>query len=212
VELLNGLVGLIAIILAFRKWRKRKNPLDLFVIAVITFAVISVFYETAKFFLLWQDPTTQVQLRVGKLPFSWFMRISIVVMYLWFVIYMLEWKYLYSLPFISGIYFLLYGFHTGKELALYIYLGLVIFASIWLLYNSFKNYNGISFGLFLVAIFYALSYFFANIDILYYFFRYLMPLALILGMNGWYEDKFLYNREERKKIQNTWIARVTTTS
>jgi hypothetical protein len=37
-----------------------------------------------------------------------------------------------------------------------------------------------------------------------------MPISLILGVNGWYEEKFLYNREEKKKIQNTWIARVTT--
>ncbi|UYP48259.1 hypothetical protein NEF87_004544 [Candidatus Lokiarchaeum ossiferum] len=209
VEIGNSLFGFIGIYLAIKQWKKYKNPADIFVVLINLLAVGAVLFSAFTFLLIGYFPEINLAFKIGNLPIEWIFKIGISMMYMIFMVYLLEWKFLYTVPFIVGLYFFLYGFHTGNENILNIYLGTIIFSAIWLIYNAIKNRSGLSLGLFIVAVFYAISTLISDFLFLYYLFRYLMSISLILGINGWFEEKILYNRKEEKKIQNTWIARAT---
>ena len=209
VEILNSLFGFYGIILALKQWKRYKNPADIFVILINLLAVGAVLFSAFKFFLIGYFPGTNLSFMVGKLPFEWVFKIGVSMMYMLFMVYLLEWKYFYTVPFIVGMYFFLYGYHSGNENILNFYLGTIVFSAIWLIINAIKNRSGLSLGLFIVAVFYATSTLVSDYLVIYYLLRYLMSISLIFGINGWFEEKILYNRKEEKKIQNTWIARAT---
>ncbi|WP_457559157.1 hypothetical protein [Candidatus Harpocratesius sp.] len=76
--------------------------------------------------------------------------------------------------------------------------------------NVIKNRDDMSFSIGLAGLLLFIQYFLiiyvSNNPFVDYAVRFNILLSFLLGLNGFWHDKVLYNRAQRKKIQNVWIS------
>ncbi|MHA1561340.1 MAG: hypothetical protein ACTSPA_04375, partial [Promethearchaeota archaeon] len=230
-----------AIGLAFIVWKDNRNPIDLGTLFLFLSAAIAITYTGVRATLINLgviDSSYYIQL--GLLDLGDLMIVFIASFYLWFILYLLGWSKLYSLPIVVGFYFAAHGVITGDNSAILLYVTYAILpvitgdnsaillyvtyailpSMIILLINSVKNKHGLSFTLaimavasVLIAVMAVASVLIAVVDpatIWAFLIKWFTGINIILGTNGWWDDHVFYDRDKRKNIQNVWIARMTT--
>ena len=192
----------------FRSWKNNKNPLDLG-LAALVFSLLSL--ELVDFFrtqLNLIDIDIMSYLTWGYLSLTDILWQLYAVIFFSFILSIYGVRYLYSLPFVIGAFFEAYIYHSGDNGADEDYITVIIIvSSLILLISSIRNKNGTTFGVFLSAMVGLPEYFINN-----YWLSLFMPfgifLVIYLAVNGWFDENVFFDREKRKKIQNTWISHV----
>ena len=211
-ELVSIVLITLAIGLAFIVWKDNRNPIDLGTLFLFLSAAIAITYTGVRASLINLGVIdSSYYLQLGLLDLGDLMIVFIASFYLWFILYLLGWSKLYSLPIVVGFYFAAHGVITGDNSAILLYVTYAILPSmIILLINSVKNKHGLSFTLAIMAV---ASVLIAVVDpatIWAFLIKWFTGINIILGVNGWWDDHVFYDRNKRKKIQNVWIARMTT--
>lgn len=212
-EVVSIVLITLAIGLAFIVWKDNRNPIDLGTLFLFLSAAIAITYTGVRASLINLDVIdSSYYIRLGLLDLGDLMTVFIASFYLWFILYLLGWSKLYSLPIVVGFYFAAYGVITGENGPILLYVTYAILPSmVILLFNSVKNKHGLSFTLAIMAV---ASVLIAVVDpatIWALLIKWFTGINIILGVNGWWDDHVFYDRTKRKKIQNVWIARMTTT-
>ena len=211
-ELVSIVLITLAIGLAFIVWKDNRNPIDLGTLFLFLSAAIAITYTGVRASMINLGVIdSSYYIKLGLLDLGDLMTVFIASFYLWFILYLLGWSKLYSLPIVVGFYFAAHGVITGDNSAILLYVTYAILPSmIILLINSVKNKHGLSFTLAIMAV---ASVLIAVVDpatIWAFLIKWFTGVNIILGTNGWWDDHVFYDRNKRKKIQNVWIARMTT--
>ena len=211
-ELVSIVLITIAIGLAFIVWKDNRNPIDLGTLFLFLSAAIAITYTGVRASLInFGVIDSSYYLQLGLLDLGDLMTVFIASFYLWFILYLLGWSKLYSLPIVVGFYFAAHGVITGDNSAILLYVTYAILPSmIILLINSVKNKHGLSFTLAIMAVASVLIAVVNPATIWAFLIKWFTGINIILGTNGWWDDHVFYDRNKRKKIQNVWIARMTT--
>ena len=211
-ELISVLLMVIAIVMAFKVWKDNRNPIDLGTFFLFLSVAIGIFNLSIKaslrdLGLIDQDS----QLMIGQLEIGYISSVLIASFYLWFLVFLLGWQKLYSLPLVVGFYIGVYGILIGNLDVVFGYVTFAILPSIVILMiNAIKNKHGLSFTLSIVAIASVLVTVIDPSTVWGFLIKWVGGISIILGENGWFDDHIFYDRVKRKKIQNVWIARMTT--
>lgn len=211
-ELLSIVLITLAIGLAFTVWRDNKNPIDLGTLFLFLSAAIAISYTGIRSSLVNLGLIdSSYFIKIGLLDLGDLMTVFIASFYLWFVLFLFGLKKLYSLPLVVGFYFAVYGISTGDIDPIFSYVTYVILPSmVILLINAVKNKHGLSFTLAIMAVAVVLIAVVNPATIWAFLIKWFTGVNIILGENGWWDDHVFYDRTKRKKIQNVWIARMTT--
>ena len=202
----------LAIGLAFIVWKDNKNPIDLGTLFLFISAAIAISYtgiRTSLINLELLDSSFYIQ--VGLMDLGDLMTVFMASFYIWFVLYLFGWKKLYSLPLVVGFYFAAFGFITGDNAPILNYVTFAILPSmVILLINAVKNKHGLSVVVGNMIMPILIMSFNDPATIWAFLIKAFTGVNIILGENGWWDDHVFYDRTKRKKIQNVWIARMTT--
>ena len=212
-ELISIILIMFAIGLAFTVWKDSHNPVDLGAFFLFLSAAIAITYTGIRDSLsnLGYYEQDYVLFYVGLLGFGHLMTVFIASLFLWFLLYLSGLKKFYSLPLVVGFYFAAYGIITGEvDPILSFVIWAILPSMVILLINSIKNKHGLSFTLAILAISSVLIAVVEPGTIWSYAIKWFTGINIILGENGWWDEHVFYDRKKRKKIQNVWIARMTT--
>ncbi|MHA1718984.1 MAG: hypothetical protein ACTSWX_06950 [Promethearchaeota archaeon] len=212
-ELISVIIMVIAIVMAFIVWKDNRNPIDLGTLFLFLSAAIAIFNTSIRDSLKnlgLLDPDFYVN--IGLLEIGYVSSVLIASLYIWFILYILGWSKLYSLPLVVGFYFGAYGVLTGDLDVVLAFVTYAILPSVViLLYNAIKNKHGLSFTLAIMAIASVLIAVVEPETVWSFVIKWFTGINIILGENGWWDDHVFYDRAKRKKIQNVWIAKMITT-
>jgi hypothetical protein len=211
-EALSVVLITLALGLAFTVWRDSKNPIDLGTFFLYLSAAVAIIYTGVQASLINLGLLdSSYFIKVGLLDLGDLMTVFIASFYLWFIIFLFGWSKLYSLPLVVGFYFAAYGITTGEVDPIFSYVTYAILPSmVILMINSIKNKHGLSFTLAIMAVAVVLIAVVNPATIWAFLIKWFTGINIILGSNGWWDDHVFYDRDKRKKIQNVWIARMTT--
>jgi hypothetical protein len=192
----------------FKSYRSNKNPLDLGLTALVLSLLSLELMDFLKSQLKLIDIDIMAYLSWGELSMTDVLWELYAVVFFWFILYIYGIKQLYTLPLVIGGFFEAYIYYTGENGADEMYITIVIVVSaLIMLINSIRNKNGISFGIFLATLVGIPEYFLNN-----YWLSLVAPILIFivfyLAVDGFWDEKIFYDREKRKKIQNTWISHV----
>jgi len=209
--ILNGIVAftaLTAVLVTYLYWKEHKNPIDKGTVLIVFSGVASTvfgFIMSVISYVLGEPEVIRIYL--GGLQVNYILLALAGGVYYWFLAYLTRMKKFYIPPFILVFWVCTYIVITGQTPVLWMFMliGTVLTFS-FLIRNAIVNKNGISFSL---AIFALVNVFngFIKIQVLFYILQFLNYANVILGVNGFYEDRIFFSRKERKQIQNTWISR-----
>ena len=212
-ELVSIILIVFALGLAFTVWKDNRNPIDLGAFFLFLSVAITISYTGIRDSIinLGFQEEGYVLFYIGALGFGHFMTIFIASLFLWFLLYLTGLKKLYSLPLVVGFYFAAYGIITGEVDPVLSFITWAILSSMVILFiNAIKNKHGLSFTLAIMAISSVLIAIVEPGTVWSYAIKWFTGINIILGENGWWDDHVFYDRAKRKKIQNVWIARMTT--
>lgn len=187
--------------------KENKNPIDL----ALFFLILALFFIRLNglFSGILSIFGVDIQLFLGidSLGLSDILYIIYGVILGWFVLFIYELKRLYSLPFVTGIFIEYYIVFTNDRTPQIFFITFIaVISSLVFLWNAIKNKNGSSFSIVLASMV-IIPEFYLNFWWLSIMMTILVFWSFYLGISGWWDEKIFFDRNKRKMIQNTWIAR-----
>ena len=209
--ILNGVVALTAltaVLVTYLYWKEHKNPIDKGTVLIVFSGAASTIFGFIMTLISYAFGESEViRIYIGGIQVNYILLALAGGVYYWFLAYLLGLKKFYLPPFVMVFWVVTYIVITGQTPILWMFMLIAtVLAFSFLIRNAVVNKNGISFSL---AIFALVNVFngFNRIEVLFYIIQVVNYANILLGVNGWYEDKVFYSRKERKQIQNTWISR-----
>ena len=198
---------LAALIPVFRKWKISRIQFHKGLLVFLGVYVIS--YAFRMYFLLL--PTINpngnpMKFGEGLDPIR---SLAIILMsaQLWFFFYGMNWRKLYSLPFLAG-FFLIAGFYfVNSAISIILYgvvTSLITFPS--LIRKGIKNRDGYIFAIGAFCLILFISYSFASNIALNLLLPSLGFFVLALGTYGWLDEKIFYDKVKEFQIKHTWLS------
>lgn len=190
-----------------KKFLKEKNILDfafLWVLVLITMLVGYNAYLNVSFAF-----GRIANVYIGQMELGSAIGMLSTAPYFWFLLNLIEAKKIYTLPFVTALYIVVYGYFKPTTSLFPIYIAATFIpGSIALIVSAIKRKHGLSFsiGLSVVMFLFTDTFVSPNMIALYYSLEYILMIVLILGVTGWWDRKVFYDRKYRKEISNTWIA------
>jgi hypothetical protein len=212
--ILNGIVAitaLAAVLVTILYWKEHQNPIDKGTVLIVFSGVTSTIFGFIMSVISTALGQPEViRLYIGGLQVNYIFLALAGGVYYWFLAYLLKLKKFYLPPFILVFWVCTYIVITGQTPVLWMFMLIAtVLAFSFLIKNAVVNKNGISFAL---AVFSLINVFngFNKIQILFFIIQILSYTNILLGVNGFYDDKIFFDRKERKQIQSTWISRKIT--
>lgn len=200
--------GMYTLAIIYKQWKKKKNPVDLavFILMFTLFqirAIAIIFDQLGSYGI-----DAYAYLKIGNLSLLDVIYMTYGVVFGWFILYLYDFKRLYTLPVVCGVFIEAYIYVEDDRVPHNMFITYIaLAAAIILLVNGIKNKNGISFGIFLGTMV-GIPEFYLGL----WWFTLIAPViiftCILLGVTGWYDEKIFYDRAKRKQMQNTWISRV----
>ncbi len=197
-DFIMNIMIVLGAISAYANWKEHKNDID---------RAILVFLMAYGMTLIINSPLYDFPPLIGALEIMWYIIVFCASIYLWLYLYIYGRKRLYSAPVIIGAFLLIHGFIAGSDGLIYIYL-LISFGIISpsLMIKGYKNKSGLLFSIGYFGMSVMISSFVSDFIFIDFPIRFFQLLIIILGEIGWLDDKIFYEKKERQKIQNTWLA------
>ena len=190
-EVISMILMIIAIGLAFTVWKDNRNPIDFGTLFLFLGASIAIFNTAIRDSLVNLeiiDPSYNVM--VGLLDLGYFATVIVAAFYIWFILYILGWSKLYSLPLVIGFYLAAYGIYTGDLDTVLLFVMIAILPSVVILMiNAIKNKHGLSFTLAIMAVAVILLAVVQPGTVWSYLIKWFTGINIILGENGFWDDK-----------------------
>jgi hypothetical protein len=125
-----------------------------------------------------------------------------------FILYLKNYKKLYSLPFIAS-FFIGFGLAVNDSLiALIIYATLIgIVIPFMLLRNGWKNRNGLALGLGIFFLIYGISKM-IQLELLSDIIRIFGGIVITFSAAGFFEKYIFIDREQEERMKSTWISKL----
>lgn len=200
------IIQVLCIFLLLSKIKKDENSLDKLSVGLLFMCCIPTIYSTTVGFIQILTSFTPV-IKVGFMDLSYFFSIIAAIIFCWFVCYIQNMKFLIPYFIIIGLFGLVYGYYIDNDYFTYGFTIASLIEAFFLLYKSIRNHNGKTFAISFLGIMLSCNILLVDLKILQIIVSIFCSIILYLGINGWIGEELLYNREEAKKIQNTWIAR-----
>ena len=204
------LFGFFILFLILKSWKADKNPFDLGIFAIVlSYILLQIFggiedsYTGENFDQLWSQLTFGSYLTAPLILYGVF-----IIIFGMFVLKIFNFRLIMSLPFVIVFFIEVYIYFEGVKKPLIDFIIILLLLSVvFLLYNSIKYRNGITFSLSLAAAIVIPDFIFGFIALSYIaglpFF-----ISIYLGVSGWFDKKIFYDRKKRAEIQNKWISRI----
>ncbi len=193
-------------------WKERRNPIDFATFLISIFTLLDVLYDVYHFIIVEFNLLNGQHFNViGDVNLGEIFRFVVLSLYLWLILYVMEWKRFYLFPTMGVFFIILIGVALDDyNLMAYAAFVAIVIGDIFLVRNAVKNNHGLSFALALLSIFYIIPQLFSldyeYYNLMFYTLRWLAQIILLLGINGWLDDKIFFDRKKAKAIKNTWIS------
>ncbi|TFF89245.1 MAG: hypothetical protein EU549_01300 [Promethearchaeota archaeon] len=186
------------------EWKRNRNRINLILVTIFLILQISTILTILSLMGVGSD------LIFGKgLSLILIFSIIIISIEFNFILYLKRKSKLYSLPAISG-FFIGAGLVIFNALMAFIIFGAIVsvFTLVILTIEAKKNENSFLLGLGIFFLIYGLSQM-AHFLILIGIFHLISVIILIFGSSGFFNRNILVNKEEKEKIRNVWISKIT---
>lgn len=190
-----------------RKLLKEKNLLDLaflWVLVLTTVLVVYNAYVNIRYTFGFSE-----RVFIGQIELSIVIGILASAPYFWFLLNLVQFKRLFSLPFVLAFFIVIYGYYKPADMLFSVYIATTFIpGSIALIINAIKRKHGLSFSIGISVVMYLFTQAFISpqLFILYYVLQYSLLCVLLLGVTGYWDRKIFFDREYQEKIKNTWIS------
>ncbi len=209
-DVVSILVCLLAFLSAVFQWKESKNTLDvgvMILVGVLTSSIVAQIITSVYQNYLGDEAILP---SLGYMGLIDLFQLLTGFVYAWFIFYLMDWKRMYSIPLVSSYFSgLLLGMYD-IDLPFRIFTGAaVVVGSLVLLYNSIKNKHALSLALAICGILFVVNVLLRSFGILYarVIAQNLGVMSIILAENGWIDEHIFFDKVERNKVRNVWIAK-----
>ncbi|MBD3256049.1 MAG: hypothetical protein GF383_13215 [Candidatus Lokiarchaeota archaeon] len=203
-------LGIIVIVLSvfclffsIKNWMRSKININQFLV----FYALSLTIFTVLYIIVQFPNASLLSASIGE-NFSLIVVLShiLILIALQFLVYLKNWKMLYTFPMIFGVILLMSLYLTPNIL---LNVGFFLAVFVLFLYDGLKNKMGVEIGLAFVVLF-ALNYFPAPHlfeELVFPIFRILSMVIVLIGISGILDKLVFIDKEKEAKIRSAWIAK-----
>jgi hypothetical protein len=186
-----------------KSYKESKNKIHFVLIIYFAALLFISLFRVTNLFNLTLDLTYGI-----RLSFSNIFALIIFNIQSIFILYLKNYKKLYSLPFIAS-FFIGFGLAVNDSLiALIIYATLIgIVIPFMLLRNGWKNRNGLALGLGIFFLIYGISKM-IQLELLSDIIRIFGGIVITFSAAGFFEKYIFIDREQEERMKSTWISKL----
>lgn len=196
-----------------KSWIKSRYNINLLMVFLVLFLIVYSFNTTSSLFIYLLGGnrfsiTPYIYNKIGEnLTIGYIMANLLILSSLQFLLYLRNYKVLYTLPIVCGLILFMALYLTVNDI-INILFALIVIAAI--LIDGIRNKNGIEIGVAFINMF-VLSCFTVDMlvpNVILGILRVVASFMVFLGFSGILDKTIFPDKEMEDKIKNTWITRM----
>lgn len=197
---------------SYRNWKESRININLYLMVLAVILIFYVFNSPSSSFLNFIVGETlalnpYIHLTIGNsLTVGYIISNIVILSAFQFFVYLKDWKTLYTLPIISGMILITSLYLSTIDIIIHIF-GIII--ALLFLIDAIKTRNGIEIGISFIIWFTISCFPTTNLiqETLFVIIRTTSMVFVFLGISGFFDEWIFYDKEQKEKIENTWITK-----